>query len=41
MKLRQVFYNKNSLYVVHFRLYGGENIEHFVAVPETPWRSHI
>lgn len=36
MKLRQVFYDKNSFYVVHFRLYGGENIERFVAVPEPP-----
>lgn len=32
----QVFYSKNSLYVVYVCLYEGENTEHFVALLKTP-----
>lgn len=39
--LTQLSYSKNSLYVVYFCLYGGENTEHFVAILQTPWYYHI
>lgn len=40
-KLEAGFYNKNYFYDVHFCLYGGENIEHSMAVLQNPRCWHI